>query len=103
MLSTGANKILDGRRLPEEVNARCACETREVPDWVRVGVFHSHATEAMAVVQARYCRRWFMHLQSKRVVWRSEMRRMLVALSLGPGERGELPQRRGQWTSTRYR
>jgi hypothetical protein len=59
--------------------------------------------KAMADVLARDCRRWFMHLQPKHVVWRSEMRGLLVARSLGPGERGELPQRRGQWTSMRYR
>jgi hypothetical protein len=58
---------------------------------------------AVAVVQARDCRTWFMHLQSKHVVWRSGMRNLLVARSLGPGERSELPQRRGQWTSPRHR
>jgi hypothetical protein len=44
-----------------------------------------------------------MHLQSKHVVWRYKMRSLQVARSLGPGERGELPQRRGERMSARYR
>jgi len=45
ILSICANNVLDGRRLPEELNARCACKTREVPEGVCLEVFHGYDME----------------------------------------------------------